>query len=159
MAETPLREIKIQPIKNGTVIDHIKAGSALRVMRILDIPKENSSSPIAIGINVDSKHIGKKDILKIEDRELDASEVHKIALIAPSATISIIRNYEVVEKYQVKLPDEIEGIVKCTNPSCISNSREPIKSKFRVISDKKPCIRCVFCDRELSGKEIESQIV
>lgn len=140
------KELKVPRIKNGTVIDHIKAGNAVKVLHILGIPNE-SSSTVSVAINVRSK-LGKKDIVKIENRELDPYEVDKIALIAPKATINIIRDYEVADKHRVKLPGEIAGIVKCSNPTCISNSKEPVKSRFKVINIDPPRIKCYYCERE-----------
>ncbi|MEF8879757.1 MAG: aspartate carbamoyltransferase regulatory subunit [Candidatus Thermoplasmatota archaeon] len=141
-----MKELKIQPIKNGTVIDHIPPGNAVKVMHILRIPKK-SSSIVSVAMNVKSKY-GKKDIVKVEDRELARDEVDKIALIAPKATINIIRDYEVAEKHRVELPDEIVGIARCSNPTCISNTDEPVKSRFTVINKDPPRIKCYFCERE-----------
>jgi len=141
-----MKEVKIQPIKNGTVIDHITAGHSLKVLRILHIP-ESTSSIVSVAMNVLGKQ-GKKDIVKVEKRELDPHEVDKIALIAPKATINIIRDYEVVEKHKVELGNEIIGIVKCSNPTCISNANEPVKSRFLVTSKDPPQIKCYFCERE-----------
>lgn len=141
-----MKELKIQPIKDGTVIDHITAGNAVKVLHILEIPK-TSSSIVSVAMNVKSR-LGKKDIVKVENRELDTNEVDKIALIAPKATINIIREYEVAEKHRVKLPDEIIGIVCCSNPTCVSNSSEPVKSRFKVISKDPTRIKCYYCERE-----------
>lgn len=141
-----MKELKIQPIKNGTVIDHITAGNAVKVLHILGIPK-TFSSIVSVAINVKSR-LGKKDIVKVENRELDPHEVDKIALIAPKATINIIRNYEVVEKHRVQLPDAIAGIVQCSNPTCVSNSNEPVISRFIVVNKDPPRIRCYYCERE-----------
>ncbi|RLF64472.1 MAG: aspartate carbamoyltransferase regulatory subunit [Thermoplasmata archaeon] len=143
-----MKELKIQPIKNGTVIDHITPGNALKVLKILKIPENVSDSIVSAVMNVESKR-GRKDIVKIENRELKASEVDKIALIAPNATINIIRNYEVTEKHHVVVPDEIVGIVKCANPNCISNSKEPIQPRFIVKSREPLRIKCFYCEREL----------
>ena len=141
-----MKELKIQPIKNGTVIDHITAGNAVKVLHILGIPA-SSSSIVSVAMNVKSR-MGKKDIVKVENRELDPHEVDKIALISPKATINIIRNFEVAEKHKVNLPDEITGIVKCSNPTCVSNSNEPITSRFKVISKDPTRIKCYYCERE-----------
>ena len=138
--------IGIQPIKNGTVIDHITAGNAVKVLHILGIP-EISSSTVSVAMNVKSM-LGKKDIVKVENRELDPQEVDKIALIAPKATINIIRDFEVAEKHRVKLPREIVGIVCCSNPTCVSNFNEPVESRFIVIHEDPPRIKCYFCERE-----------
>ena len=141
-----MKELKIQPIKNGTVIDHITAGNSIKVLHIMGIPR-SSSSIVSVAINVKSK-MGKKDIVKVENRELDPQEVDKIALIAPKATINIIRNYEVADKYRVNLPDEIHGILKCSNPTCISNFNEPVKSRFLVMQKDPLRIKCYYCERE-----------
>jgi aspartate carbamoyltransferase regulatory subunit len=141
-----MKELRVTPIKNGTVIDHITPGFAVKVLHILKIP-ESTSSVVSVAMNVKSRY-GKKDIVKVENRELDTKEVDKIALIAPKATINIIRDYEVVEKHKVKLPDEIVGIVKCSNPTCVSNSKEPVKSRFLLVSEDPPCIKCYYCERE-----------
>lgn len=141
------RELKIPLIKEGTVIDHITAGHAVKVLHILGIP-EKTTSVVSVAMNVKSK-IGRKDIVKVENRELDPKEVNKIALVAPKATINIIRNYEVFKKYHVHIPDEIIGIVRCPNPTCISNSKnEPIESRFRVVSKDPIRIKCYYCERE-----------
>ncbi len=141
-----MKELKITPIKDGTVIDHITPGRALLVLRVLHLPA-SSSSVVSILMNVMGKK-GKKDIVKIENRELDPKELDKIALIAPKATINIIRDYEVVKKHTVEIPDEVVGITRCSNPTCISNAREPVESRFHVISKDPPRIRCYYCERE-----------
>jgi aspartate carbamoyltransferase regulatory subunit len=149
------KELKIPRIKDGTVIDHITAGNAVNVLHILGIPK-TSSSVVSVAMNVKSK-MGKKDIVKVENRELKPSEVDKIALIAPKATINIIRDYEVAKKHRVKLPDEIVGIVQCSNPTCISNSKEPVKSRFKIIKQDPPRIKCYYCERE--PEDISERII
>ncbi len=141
-----MKELRVTPIKNGTVIDHIPPGLALKVLHVLKIPEETSSA-VSIAMNVKSK-MGKKDIVKIENKELDKREVNKISLIAPKATINIIRDYEVVKKHRVQLPDEIVGIVKCSNPTCISNSKEPVESRFILVNKDPPHIKCYYCERE-----------
>ncbi len=140
------KELKIPLIKDGTVIDHITAGNAVKVLHILGIPV-SSSSVVSVAMNVKSK-FGKKDIVKVENREIDPQEVDKIALIAPKATINIIRNYEVAKKHKVEIPNEIIGIVRCSNPTCVSNANEPVKSRFKVIKKDPPRIKCYFCERE-----------
>lgn len=144
-----MKELRVQPIKNGTVIDHITPGCALKVLKILRIPGDASGSIISVVMNVEGGS-GKKDIVKIENRELKAHEVDKIALIAPNATINIIRDYEVQDKHHVSVPHDIVGIVECANPSCISNaSKEPIQPRFTVKSRDPLRIKCFYCEREL----------
>jgi aspartate carbamoyltransferase regulatory subunit len=140
------KELKIPLIKDGSVIDHITAGNAVKVLHILGIPK-GTSSVVSVAINVNSK-MGKKDIVKVENRELDPQEVDKIALIAPKATINIIRDYKVAKKHKVELPNEVIGLVSCSNPTCISNAREPVKSRFKVVCKDPPKIKCYYCERE-----------
>lgn len=140
------KELKIPLIKDGTVIDHITAGNAVKVLHILDIPQKNIHI-VSVAMNVKSK-FGKKDIVKVENRELHPEEVNKIALIAPKATINIIRDYKVKKKYKVELPDEIIGIVRCSNPTCVSNTNEPVKNRFKVINRDIPKIKCYYCERE-----------
>jgi aspartate carbamoyltransferase regulatory subunit len=140
------KELKVPLIKNGTVIDHISEGNAVKVLHILEIP-EKTSSVVSVVMNVKSK-FGKKDIVKVENRELVPQEVNKIALIAPKATINIIREYSVIKKFRVKLPDEIIGIVSCSNPTCVSNANEPISSRFNIICRDPPRIKCYYCERE-----------
>ena len=141
-----MKELKVTPIKNGTVIDHITPGAALKVLHVLKIPDE-TDNVISVAMNARSKS-GKKDIVKIEERELLSKEVDKIALIAPKATINIIRDYDVVEKHHVEIPDEIIDIVKCSNPTCVSNSNEPVKSRFIVTNKDPVVIKCYYCERE-----------
>ncbi len=131
----------ISPIHNGTVIDHITGGEALNVLRIIGITGATTES-ISVATNVKSSKIGKKDIVKIENRELCKEEVDRIALIAPHATISIIRNFDVYEKKGVMIPDLLVGVVRCPNPGCISNTNEPVPSKFEVVQKGLHCLYC-----------------
>ena len=148
-------ELRIRKIKEGTVIDHINAGHALSVLRILGtVGKENV---VSIAMNVPSHKLGKKDIVKVENRELSAEEVDKIALIAPKAKINIIRNYVVVEKQQVKLPQIIRGILKCDNMMCISNGKEPIQTTFFLEREDPLRIRCYYCNRIMDKDDILKQ--
>jgi len=146
----------VSKIKDGTVIDHITGGHALDVIKILGITGKEKRI-ITIAINVPSKRFKVKDIVKIEGRELKPEEVHKIALLAPHATINIIRNYNVVEKQRVKLPNIIEGIVKCANPACISNSSEPVQSKFYVKSEEPLILKCHYCGYIMEKSDVLKQ--
>lgn len=142
------KEMRVRRIKHGTVIDHITAGQALNVLRILGI-SGTTTAVVSVALNVSSGVLGLKDIVKVEDRELEEKEVDRISLIAPNATINIIRDFEVIEKYRVDLPEKLEGVVKCSNPNCISNTNEPVISKFIV--NKKPVeLRCIYCDHVIS---------
>ncbi|GAB4324232.1 MAG: aspartate carbamoyltransferase regulatory subunit [Promethearchaeota archaeon] len=153
---------RITPIRNGTVIDHITPKSALTVLRILDLPGDHDGV-ISVGISVRSHKLqeGRKDIIKVEDLYPDARMLNKIALIAPNATIVRIKDGKVVEKSQVRLTDEVIGIVRCPNERCISNANEPVQPRFRVMSREsgQTKIRCEFCDRVLFHDEISKYAV
>ncbi len=150
------RELKVKPIKNGTVIDHITANKALAVLKILGIPSKKSA--VTIAMNVPSSQMGNKDIVKIEGRELAPKEVDKIALIAPQATINIVRDYEIVEKGKVDLLKQIKDILNCLNPNCITNTEEPVTTRFYVMGKKPVILRCYYCERIMDEGEIESQL-
>jgi len=144
----------VRRIKNGTVIDHIEPGEALNVVKILGITGTTQEA-LSIATNVPSRNMGKKDIVKLNNRELSKEEVDRIALISPHATINIIRNFKVFEKKGVEIPTLIEGVVRCPNPGCISNTHEPIRSKFAVRANG---LHCTYCDWVISG-DIPSHII
>ena len=144
----------ISPIQNGTVIDHISGGEALNVLKIIGITGATTES-ISVATNVKSSKIGRKDIVKIENRELRKEEVDRIALIAPHATISIIRNFDVYEKKGVEIPAFLIGVVRCPNPGCISNTNEPVPSKFEVLPKG---LHCLYCEWMIT-KDITSHIL
>ncbi|WP_254765828.1 aspartate carbamoyltransferase regulatory subunit [Salinilacihabitans rarus] len=134
-------ELRVSKIRNGTVIDHVTAGQALNVLSILDIDGSEGTG-VSIGMNVPSDRLGGKDIVKIEDRELSPSEVDVLSLIAPKATINIIREFEVAEKTRVERPDRVVGVIGCPNHNCITNADEPVETSFEVVGDG---IRCDYC--------------
>ena len=150
-------ELKVRRIENGTVIDHIPKGKSLIVLKILGIHGTEDNT-VAILMNVESSKLGKKDIVKIENRELTEDEVNLIALVAPSATINIIRNYKVVKKYNVSPPSRIVNLLKCPNPSCITNSGEDIKPKFRLVKSNPIVLQCEYCWSYLTEREILEQL-
>ena len=150
----PSRGLLVSPIRNGTVIDHITAGEALNVLKILGITGSTREC-LSIATNVGSKRLGKKDIVKIERRELRKEEVDRIALIAPHAKINIIREYQVVEKKGVKIPKVLKGVVRCPNPGCITNTNEPVESTFEVLEKG---LHCLYCDW-LIKDDIASHII
>lgn len=149
------QELKVKKIQDGTVIDHITMGYALDVLKILGITGKEGYT-LSIIMNVPSKKVRRKDIVKIEGRELKPDEVDKIALIAAHATINIIRNYQVVEKKEVKLPQKIYGIIKCANPTCITNSREPIKPIF-IADGEALQLKCHYCGRIMEKSDVLKQ--
>ncbi len=148
----------VSKIRDGTVIDHIPAGQALNVLKILGITGKEGLR-VAVVMNVESKKLGKKDIVKIEKLELKPEDVNRIALLAPTATINIIRNYEVISKSKVEVPQEIEGIISCNNPKCITNQpREPIKPRFKLVSLNPIMMQCEYCGYIMTHEEILRQL-
>jgi len=141
------RELIVSKIENGTVIDHIPAGRALAVLRVLGITGKEGIR-VALVMNVESSKLGKKDIIKIEGRELTPEEVNIISAVAPTATINIIRNFEVVKKFKVSPPEVIKGRFKCKNPTCITNApREPVEPTFYLVRKEPPLFVCTYCGR------------
>ena len=151
------KELRVSKIKDGTVIDHINGGYALDVVKILGITGREKRV-MTIAINVPSKHVRVKDIVKIEGRALSSREVNRIALVAPHATINIIRDYSVERKLEVKLPRLIEGIIKCVNPGCISNSNEPAEAKFYVQGEEPLLLKCHYCGYVLEKADVLRQL-
>jgi len=149
-------ELRVRKIREGTVIDHITAGHALVVLKMLGIDGREGNVVSAV-INVPSHTLGRKDIVKIEGRELNPEEVDKIALLAPRATINIIRDYVVVEKQKVKLPKVIRGILRCVSPTCVSNSQEPVQPMFFVESEHPIRLRCHYCSRTMERDDVLKQ--
>ncbi len=146
----------VKSIKNGTVIDHIQSGMALNVLRILRVDGREGNV-LSVVMNVPSKKMKTKDIVKIENRELKPAEVDKIALISPRATINIINEWNVVKKNNVKFQEVIRGIIKCNNSSCISNANEPVEPTFTVEHKEPTRIKCHYCNRIMEMEDIISQ--
>ena len=150
------KTLRVSKIKEGTVIDHITSGHALDVIKILGITGR-AEGVVTVAINVPSKRSGMKDMVKVEGRELNPKEVDKIALLAPHATINIIRDYKVTEKERVKLPKVIRGILKCANPACISNSKEPVQPTFYVDKEEPLRLRCHYCGYIMEKEDVLKQ--
>jgi len=134
-------QLRVSKIRNGTVIDHVAGGQALNVLVILGIDGSSGES-VSVGMNVPSDKLGRKDVVKVENRELSQSEVDVLSLIAPEATINIIRDYEVAEKLRVERPDRVTGVLSCPNRNCISDANEPVDPTFEVVDDG---VRCSYC--------------
>ena len=140
------KELQVAALENGTVIDHIPSEKLFTVVSLLGL--EHMNNNITIGFNLNSKKLGKKGIIKIADKFFCDDEINRIAVVAPNVKLNIIRNYEVVEKREVCLPDELHGIVKCANPKCITNN-EPMKTYFHAVPGKEGVLRCHYCNKEV----------
>ena len=146
-------QLLVRRIRDGTVLDHIENGKALIVLRVLDITGREGNV-VTVALNVPSSKHSKKDIIKVENKFLEKDETDKLALIAPHATINIIRDYKLVEKRKINLPDSIKGIFSCPNLNCITNSEEYIRSIIDIIDKEKIVLKCRYCARTLSIDEL-----
>lgn len=136
--------LRVRKIESGIVVDHIPQGKALKVAKILGLDETNQAT-VSMLMNVPSASTGLKDIIKIEGRELKKKELERVALVAPTATINVIKDYAVVEKYKVKLPEVFDGLVSCPNPSCISN-REGVPRLH--VKERSPLkLQCDYCEK------------
>jgi len=146
-------ELLVRRIKEGTVIDHIDEGKGLQVLNALRIDGKDGSL-ITIALNVPSGKFKKKDIIKVENKFLKDDDTNKLAVIVPNATINIIKNYKLVEKRRVALPNEVDRIFRCSNPDCITNSTEHIESVMDVIDKEGRVLKCRYCSRILDVNQL-----
>lgn len=152
MTTTNKNERLVAAIENGTVIDHIPAGKTFQVASLLKL--NELSTPVTIGYNYKSKKLGKKGIIKVENRFFSDEEISRLSVVSPNVVLSVIRNYEVVEKKTVTTPDELKGIVKCNNPKCITNN-EPMPTLFHVVDKEKGILKCHYCEKEQAIDKVE----
>ncbi len=139
-----VKELKVSALENGTVIDHIPSKSVFQVIKILNL--ENYPNQLLIGVNLESKKFGNKGIIKVHNKFFKKEEINKIALVAPSATLIIIKDFQIIEKTAIQIPNYIEGIVKCFNPNCITNI-EKVVTKFNLVPDNEIKLRCHYCEK------------
>ncbi len=147
------KELKVSAIKNGTVLDHIPANQLFKVISILGL--KDCANQITFGTNLDSKLLGKKAIIKVADRFFEEAEINRVALVAPDAKINIIKDFEVIEKKVLRVPDEIVGIVKCANPKCITN-HQPITTKFKTGYENGVLkLHCRYCEKNTGSDNLK----
>ncbi|MFQ5782691.1 MAG: aspartate carbamoyltransferase regulatory subunit [Nitrosopumilus sp.] len=147
-------ELMVRRIKEGTVIDHIDEGKGLQVLNALRIDGMDGSL-ITIALNVPSGKFKKKDIIKVENKFLKDDDTNKLAVIAPKATINMIKDYKLVEKRRVSLPNEIDRIFRCSNPDCITNSSEHMESVMDVVDKEGRVLKCRYCGRILDVTKLK----
>lgn len=146
------KELVVSALENGTVLDHIPAENVYKALDILNL--KGIESQITIGINLNSKIYGKKGIIKIADKFFEDDELNRLALIAPNATVNVIRDFKVVEKKKVEMPEEVIGIATCRNPKCVTN-HQPIKTRFKTVTDgNEISLLCHFCEKITKIKHI-----
>ncbi len=143
--------LNVSALENGTVIDHIPSENLFKVIGILGLDK--IPNMITFGANLDSKKLGKKAIIKVSEVFFKDNEINKISLVAPHASLNIIKNYEVIEKSEVTIPEEIVGIVKCINPQCVTNN-EPVTTRFFVQNKQTVALKCHYCEKITSQAEL-----
>lgn len=146
------KQMSVSAIQNGTVIDHVPANNLFKVIQILGLDRIDNQ--ITFGTNLESKIMGRKAIIKISEVYFENEDINRIALVAPDAKLNIIKEYEVVEKKVVEVPDKIIGIAKCMNPKCITNF-ESVKTRFRVVSKKNVSLKCHYCEKITSQENLE----
>jgi aspartate carbamoyltransferase regulatory subunit len=144
-------KLQVSALRSGTVVDHLGPRTAFKALRILGL---GDDATVLIGVNLDSRKHGKKDLIKIDGRELTPEQINKVALLSAAATFSIIREFEVVKKFRPRLPDVIEGLVRCVNPGCVTQDAR-VKGRFLVVRKEPLKLRCFFCERSLREGEIE----
>lgn len=150
---------RVTAIRNGTVIDHIPSGQAMRVLEMLGIGGA-TAVPVSLVMNVPSKKMGSKDIIKVEDREVTQPELDRLALVAPDAHVSIIRAYSVAEKLTINLGDEVVNVVRCTFSNCITtNPREPLDHRLKVVKRDPLQLRCHYCGRPQDLAELANNVL
>ena len=147
-----IKQLSVNAIQNGTVIDHIPAQNLFKVINILGLDKINNK--ITFGTNLESQRMGLKAIIKISEKFFEKDEINRIAMVAPHAKLNIIKDYAVVDKMLVEVPDEISGIVKCMNPKCITNF-EKVTPKFKVSDKKSVSLKCHYCEKITDQEHME----
>ena len=146
--------LQVAAIKNCTVIDHIPADKLFTVVNLLKLQKTTQS--ITIGNNFASQRLGKKGFIKVADRFFSDEEISRLSVVAPNVILNIINDYEIVEKKQVVMPDELRGIVKCPNPKCITNN-EPMTTIFHVTDKENGILKCHYCEKEQNKEALKLQ--
>ena len=146
---TSTRIRHVEAISNGTVVDHIPATATLKVAQLLT----GSEDQVFVGMNLRSARSGRKGVVKVAGRELDQRTLSCLALLAPGATVSIIRNYEVAEKVMVPVPERFEGIAKCANPNCVT-THERWTTRFAVVAKDPLVVRCIYCERSFAAADL-----
>lgn len=146
------KHLSVSAIESGTVVDHIPAQNLFKVITILGLDK--ISNQITFGTNLESHQLGRKAIVKVAGKFFEREEINRIAIVAPHAKLNIIKDYEVVEKMLVEVPDEIHGIVKCVNPKCITNV-ENVTPKFKVVDKKSVSLKCHYCEKITDQEHME----
>lgn len=150
------KQLSVSAIENGVVIDHIPAGQAVRLVKLLKLAQHQGQ--ITIGLNLVSSDFGLKDIIKIENHNLSIDEQHEVALLAPKATLNFIKNFSVVKKEKVTPPKQIKGLLKCANPRCVSNLNR-MQTVFNVCyNQQKINLVCHYCEKAFTREAMVDRL-
>ncbi len=147
------KSLSVAAIKNGSVIDHIQAGNALYIIRLLDLAKHGHQ--VTVGLNLPSGDGSLKDLIKVEGKVNSESEASRISVLAPEGTINIIQNYGVVNKFQVSIPRILENVIVCPNPRCITNHEEMQSLFFSEQRGASIQVVCKYCRQHFDRDEIK----
>lgn len=151
----PIKDDKVKAITNGTVIDHIPHSKAELLVKIFNL-SGNYTYLVGSGLRSDKVPGGKKDIIKIEDKELSQEETSILALFAPDVTVSIIRDKEVFDKVKIQLPEKIHNLIICNNSKCITRIDKETETEFSVIQRIDGIfLRCKYCEKEYPIEELQ----
>lgn len=139
-------KLLVEAIADGTVIDHIAPGQAMNILRLFKFLRENNN--ITVGFNLRSGELGHKDIIKVSNVTFSPSETEQLAILAPNATINQIKDYKVVDKYNLRLPGETVGAFDCPNTNCITHVEKAAPSRFKIFKEgEQVMMRCHYCER------------
>lgn len=145
-------ELQVAALQNGTVIDHIPTDKLFTIVNLLGLM--NVENNMTIGNNLESKKLGKKGIIKVADKYFSDEEISRLSVVAPNVVLNIIHDFDVVEKKEVIIPDELHGIVRCSNPKCISNN-EPMHTYFHVVDKQRGTLKCHYCEKEQNKSDVK----
>jgi len=141
-------KLQVEAIRKGTVIDHIPAGQGIKILKQLQLLGTNVR--ITVGFNLPSKDLGLKDIIKVENRLFNEKEASELAIFAPGATINVIDEYQVQNKFEMSIPESIEGVFECPNSNCITHN-EPVQTYFSLRQSKETLqMKCKYCEKSFS---------
>ncbi|MEE1296206.1 MAG: aspartate carbamoyltransferase regulatory subunit [Bifidobacterium sp.] len=138
--------MEVTSIINGIIIDHVPAGSALKVLDYLDI--DPATTRLALIMNADSQRYGRKDIIKIEDIDEDDIDLDVLALVARTASVDIVRGGTITNKLTLVLPEHVINIITCQNPRCVTTTERGIDQMFHLMHTEREEYRCDYCDEE-----------
>ena len=141
-------KLQVEAIQNGSVIDHIPAQQGIKILKFFKLAQANEK--ITVGLNLNKKNGQRKDLIKVENTFISDEQANQLALFAPDATINQIKNFNVVNKFKVQLPEAFVGVLVCPNSNCISHN-EPVQTKFYVNKRNELKLKCHYCEKSFDS--------